>query len=76
DFGYRITESVKQTEVALVDAPIMGILPNLEFFAKVAGGAVYKGRIPILKPNEASVADAPPQAPLIEQVARGEINYA
>ncbi len=76
DFGYRITESVKQTEVALVDAPIMGILPNLEFFAKVAGGAVYKGRIPILKPNEASIVDAPPQAPLIEQVARGEINYA
>jgi len=48
DFGYRITESVKETEVPLVDAPIMGILPNLEFFAKVSGGAVYKGRIPIL----------------------------
>lgn len=52
DFGYRISESVKETEVPLVDAPIMGILPNLEFFAKVSGGAVYKGRIPILIQEE------------------------
>lgn len=56
NFGYRISESVKQTEVPLVDAPVMGILPNLEFFAKVSGGAVYKGRIPILEPDEEEVA--------------------
>lgn len=56
NFGYRISESVKQTEVPLVDAPIMGILPNLEFFAKVSGGAVYKGRIPILEPTAEDIA--------------------
>lgn len=57
DFGYRISESVKESEVPLVDAPVMGILPNLEFFAKVSGGAVYKGRIPILLTEE-ETADA------------------
>ena len=48
DFGYRITESVEEVAVPLVDAPVMGVLPNLEFFAKLSGGQVYKGRIPIL----------------------------
>lgn len=59
DFGYRISESVKETEVPLVDAPIMGILPNLEFFAKVSGGTVYKGRIPILDTSGEEVQTEP-----------------
>lgn len=68
DFGYRISESVKETEVPLVDAPIMGILPNLEFFAKVSGGTVYKGRIPILDTKDEEVQTSP-SAPLLEEVA-------
>lgn len=68
DFGYRITEAVKETEVPLVDAPIMGILPNLEFFAKVSGGTVYKGRIPILDTSKEEVPTEP-TATLLDEVA-------
>lgn len=49
DFGFRITESMKETEVELVPPQMFTCLPNLEYFARVSGGRVIKGRIPILK---------------------------
>lgn len=48
DFGYRINESMKETEAPLVTPQNMGVLPNLEFFAKLSGGDIWKGRIPVL----------------------------
>jgi len=47
-FGYRIQESMKETQVPLVEAEVLGCLPNLEFFAQVSGGRILKGRIPIV----------------------------
>lgn len=49
DFGYKMTEAMKETEVPLVQPPMFGCLPNLEFYARLSAGRVYKGRIPILK---------------------------
>lgn len=48
-FGYRISESIKEEEVELVPPQLFTNLPNLEFFARVSGGRILKGRIPILK---------------------------
>lgn len=47
-FGYRMSESLSETEVELVPPQMFTCLPNLEFFARVSGGRVLKGRIPIL----------------------------
>lgn len=49
DFGYRISEQMKEVEAPLVSPQNMGALPNLEFFAKVSGGSIWKGRIPVLE---------------------------
>lgn len=49
EFGYRISEAIKEVETPLVAAPILGVLPNLEYFAKISGGTVIKGRIPIIQ---------------------------
>ncbi|WP_395794702.1 conjugative transfer system coupling protein TraD, partial [Aquimonas sp.] len=48
-FSGTTNESLKETEVALVDPPMMGALPDLEFFARISGGRLIKARIPILK---------------------------
>jgi conjugal transfer pilus assembly protein TraD len=48
-FGYRISESVKETEVPLVTPPMFGCLPNLESFARISGGRVVKCRVPIIQ---------------------------
>lgn len=49
DFSYRISESLKETEVELFPPQLFTCLPNLEYIARVSGGRVIKGRIPILK---------------------------
>lgn len=48
DFKYRVSESLKETEVPLVQPPHFGCLPNLECWARVSGGKVWKVRTPIL----------------------------
>lgn len=48
DFKYRVSESLKETEVPLVQPPHFGCLPNLECWARVSGGKVWKLRVPIL----------------------------
>jgi conjugal transfer pilus assembly protein TraD len=47
-YSGSVNESVKNTEVEIFPPALLGTLPNLEFFANVAGGTIYKGRIPIL----------------------------
>lgn len=49
EFGYKQTESMKETQVPLVPPQMFGALPNLEYFAKVSGGRIVKARCPILK---------------------------
>ncbi len=57
-FGYKLTEAMKETEVPIVSADLLGCLPNLEFFAQVSGGRLLKGRIPILNDDLAPKAAA------------------
>jgi len=42
-YGGTVNESIKHTEVPIFPPQLLGTLPNLEWFANVAGGAVYKG---------------------------------
>ena len=66
-FGYRLSESMKETEVPLIAADVLGCLANLEFFAQISGGHIRKGRIPILidakKPELAPAVSYTPNAP-------------
>ena len=48
DFGFKMMESMKETQVPLVASQMFGCLPNLESFARVSGGRVVKCRTPIL----------------------------
>lgn len=48
DFGYRISETVKEEQVPLIQGPMLGCLPNLEFFGNISGGKLVKCRIPLL----------------------------
>lgn len=44
----NLGERLVEEEVQMVPPQVLGMLPNLEFFAMVSGGTLLKGRIPIL----------------------------
>ncbi|WP_304526728.1 conjugative transfer system coupling protein TraD [Halomonas sp. I5-271120] len=46
--GGNTGERLIEEEVAPIPQQLLGSLPNLEFIAKVSGGRIYKGKIPIL----------------------------
>ena len=58
EFGYRISEAIKEEQVPLVAPEMLGCLPNLEFFAKISGGKLVKCRIPLLENNPAPAKEA------------------
>lgn len=41
-------ERLMEEEVDLFPGPLMGMMPNLEYLAKISGGYIMKGRLPIL----------------------------
>lgn len=43
-------ERLMEEEAPLFPAQLFGLLPNLEYVAKLAGGEIIKGRLPILVP--------------------------
>lgn len=45
-------ERLMEEEADLFPAPLLGMLPNLEYIAKISGGRIMKGRLPILTYNE------------------------
>jgi len=47
--GGNVGERLMEEEAELFPPQLLGMLPNLEYVAKLAGGKVVKGRIPILK---------------------------
>lgn len=51
-FNGMYGESLAETEADLLPSDILGKLPNLHFFATLADGKLYKGRIPILDPAD------------------------
>lgn len=48
EFGYRISETIKEEQVPLVAPAMLGCLPNLEYFGRISGGKLVKCRIPLL----------------------------
>lgn len=49
DFTGTYTESLKETEQDLMPAALLGLLPNLHYFCRLADGTTWKGRLPILE---------------------------
>lgn len=45
-------ERLMEEEADLFPAPLLGMLPNLEYIAKISGGRIIKGRLPILTYNQ------------------------
>ena len=41
-------EVLREEEADMFPAPMLGSLPNLEYIAKISGGKIVKGRLPIL----------------------------
>ena len=46
--GGNLGEQLKDEEAELFPSQLLGMLPNLEYIAKISGGTVVKGRLPIL----------------------------
>jgi len=49
EFSGTYTESLKETEQDLMPAALMGLLPNLHYFCRLADGTTWKGRLPRLQ---------------------------
>src|SRR5260364_75705 len=49
-------ERLVEEEADLFPAPLLGLLPNFEYLAKLAGGTVVKGRVPVLTLPRAQTA--------------------
>jgi len=48
DFGFRMSEAMKETEVPIVPPQLLSCLPSGEFFAHVSAGTIKKIRAPML----------------------------
>ena len=49
EFTGTYTESLKETEQDLMPAALLGLLPNLHYFCRLADGTTWKGRLPRLQ---------------------------
>lgn len=48
EFTGSVTRSQQLEAVPLIPTRLIQTLPNLQYFMRISGGAVYQGRIPIL----------------------------
>lgn len=49
EFGGTVSRSMQLEKVNLIPTDLITRLPNLQYFLRVSGGAVYQGRIPIIE---------------------------
>lgn len=49
EFNGSVTRSLQQETAPLIPTALIQRLPNLQYFMRISGGAVYQGRIPILQ---------------------------
>lgn len=49
EFGGSVSTGLQMENVPLIPTNLIQRLPNLQYFMRVSGGAVYQGRIPILE---------------------------
>lgn len=68
DFGFRMSEAMKEVEVPIVPPQLLSCLPSGEFFAHVSAGTIKKIRAPMLvhppEPVQAAPVVAVPRPPL------------
>lgn len=55
-FGGNHGERLMEEEAPLLQPQLLGYLPNLEYIAKISGGRIVKGRLPILVEKKESKA--------------------
>ena len=55
-YGGNHGERLMEEESPLLQPQLLGYLPNLEYIAKISGGRVVKGRLPILVESKESEA--------------------
>ena len=48
-------ERLMEEEAELVPPQVLGMLPDLEYFASLSGGKIFKGRLPILSEEKAKL---------------------
>jgi conjugal transfer pilus assembly protein TraD len=49
EFSGSVSRSAQLEKVPLIPHDLVMQLPNLQYFLRISGGAVYQGRIPIIK---------------------------
>jgi conjugal transfer pilus assembly protein TraD len=49
EFTGGVSRSLQLEKVPLIPTDLIHRLPNLQYFMRISGGAVYQGRIPILQ---------------------------
>lgn len=70
DFSAGYSRRVSETQVERVPSQVLMELPDLQYFASLSGGRLYKGRIPILLPDPVpAVAKRPEPRAVAQQVA-------
>lgn len=47
-YGGNLGERLMEEEYEMIPPQLLGMLPNLEYVAKISGGKIIKGRVPIL----------------------------
>lgn len=52
EFSASVGERLVEEESDLFPQQLLGMLPNLEYIAKISGGTIVKSRLPILVPND------------------------
>lgn len=50
-FSGSLSERLMEEEMDMVPPQVLGMLPNFHYFAKLSGGRIVKGRLPILIPD-------------------------
>ncbi|MGF6649624.1 hypothetical protein OKW34_000186 [Paraburkholderia youngii] len=49
EFSGSQSRTLQLEKVPLIPMPLIHRLPNLQYFMRISGGAVYQGRIPIIE---------------------------
>lgn len=59
DFSTTYQESLKEKDIELFPAALLGILPNLHYFCRLADGTTWKGKLPILEHEKGKKEESP-----------------
>jgi conjugal transfer pilus assembly protein TraD len=63
DFSAGYTRRITESDVERVPSHVFTQLPDLQYFASLSGGRLFKGRVPILIPDPVAEAAAESSRP-------------